>query len=521
MASEARAMLDALMGSDRNADIPASGQNNLQRKKKSCYDRDICPFYCAWGIDVFELFTNTKSDLGPNPNAVQDDAREEFLSLPDHEKDRLGYEFMLYRKLSDLVRGCDRIVNRNKEKLRVEIVKAAKARGAAGRTIDPATDISEEMILEAAEIIGDLELQEEEVSDMVVKLMASKQTWKTLWDELQVLENGDFSASDSVSEQEQGTEKNEAQGGAEEKSQNENGNADTSTDVDATNDENTSVSDSNTNEKNIIEQKETTNKDEITNEENVNDKDKDKKENDPTQSEEDKATKIKEIKSKLYKISADQQKIISSLSVITTQKIVPLRDSLQNINKQLYYVKTDTSSDKTVCEVSGNFMSSRDAEERIAAHYAGKQYVGWKMVRDKVRELHKKYAHGRPGGGPPGGSYGGGPRHGGGGGYGGPPPGHGGGGYGHGYGNGYGHGQGGHGYGHHRGPPMGGGGRGGFGGPPPPGYGGPPPSYSRRDRRNRSRSRERDGSSSRSRHHRRRSPSPPRWKRDRGYDGRR
>jgi len=43
-------------------------------------------------------------------------------------------------------------------------------------------------------------------------------------------------------------------------------------------------------------------------------------------------------------------------------------------------------------------MSSRDADERIAAHYAGKQYVGWKIVREKLIELQKKV--GRGGGGP-------------------------------------------------------------------------------------------------------------------------
>jgi len=74
-----------------------------------------------------------------------------------------------------------------------------------------------------------------------------------------------------------------------------------------------------------------------------------------------------------------------------------------------------------VCEMSGNFMSTRDAEERIAAHYAGKQYVGWKMVREKFQELEKKSRNwGRPMGGPPPGQHEGSR----GGGYG-PPPGQG------------------------------------------------------------------------------------------------
>jgi RNA-binding protein Luc7-like 2 len=57
--------------------------------------------------------------------------------------------------------------------------------------------------------------------------------------------------------------------------------------------------------------------------------------------------------------------------------------------------------DKTVCEVSGNFMSARDADERIAAHYAGKQYVGWKLVRDKFADMQQKYGRFGPPRAPP------------------------------------------------------------------------------------------------------------------------
>jgi hypothetical protein len=109
--------------------------------------------------------------------------------------------------------------------------------------------------------------------------------------------------------------------------------------------------------------------------------------------------KINQVKSRLYVLSSEQQKIIAKIANLTAQTIVPLRDSLQNLTKQLYYVKTDMSEDKTVCEVSGNFMSFRDAEERIAAHYAGKQYVGWKMVRDKFKELDQKAKNWMPVGG--------------------------------------------------------------------------------------------------------------------------
>lgn len=380
MADEARAMLDQLMGQDRDASLPPPSSDNAQdwdslRKKKSCYDNDICPLYCAWGVDVYELFTNTKSDLGPNPYIVQDDARAEYLTLPEHEKDRLGFERMLFRKVGDLVRSCDRIVSRNREKLRQEISKAAKSRGGVnGAPIDPVTDVSHEMMSEAADMMADLELREEDVKRMLNEISKVEQEWNILWNELLNLEK---EATDNDTGTGTGT--------------------DTAGD-DLTNeasDMKDGADPSTSNEKDETMQP--------VNEDNKNE---------ASNSSEDNETKakakeanIKEIKSKLYALSSEQQKIIFTIANITSNTIVPLRDNLQNLTKQLYYVKTDISADKIVCDVSGNFMSSRDAEERIAAHYAGKQYVGWKMVREKFRELEKKSRSSR--GGPPPGRYGG------------------------------------------------------------------------------------------------------------------
>jgi hypothetical protein len=82
--------------------------------RKSCYDPDVDPLYCAWGVDVYKLFVNTKSDIGPNPKLVSQEAQEEFMQLPKHEQqERLGFEAMLFSKLQDLVRMCDRTVLRS------------------------------------------------------------------------------------------------------------------------------------------------------------------------------------------------------------------------------------------------------------------------------------------------------------------------------------------------------------------------------------------------------------------------
>ena len=548
MADEARAMLDALMGSDRNASLPTGastfnnngGQWNGSRKanKKSCYDTDICPLYCAWGTDVYDLFTNTKSDLGPNPYIVQEDARDEFLSLPEHEKDRLGYEHMLYRKLGDLVRGCDRIVGRNKDKLRAEIAKSARARGVG--SVDPVTSVKEEMLKEAAECMADLDLKEEEVKQMIEKLIDLDNQEKKFWIELKkskmVTDRNDL---DQITERvvEDGwvmvdaTQDNSCEIKGEDPKE-----GDRSVTV-----RDNSIPDfKGTDKKNysdreekedithikveecdpkkdatIEEQKDgngtslkpNSNKNQPVNiENNTGSQSKhDSSKNFIDGSNEEKTSlKVIDIKTQLYDVSTKKQKLVASIAILTSQKILPLRDTLQNLQKQLYYVRNDTTSDKTVCEISGNFMSSRDADERIAAHYAGKQYVGWKMVRDKYKELQKKYGSGR---GPP-------PMRGG---YGGPPPPQWGGPPGYG-----GHGPG---YGPPGGPPIG------YG--PPPSWDREPPSrrgggYGVREhdrRRERSRSRDRENSSSRSsrgssgrngRRKRSGSPSPARWERDRG-----
>ena len=42
--------------------------------------------------------------------------------------------------------------------------------------------------------------------------------------------------------------------------------------------------------------------------------------------------------------------------------------------------------------VSGNILSSAENEERIRCHFQGKQYLGWRAVRDKLKELKEKLA---------------------------------------------------------------------------------------------------------------------------------
>eukprot|EP01083_Nonionella_stella_P099305 279226_1 len=210
-------------------------------------------------------------------------------------------------------------------------------------------------------MMADLELREEEVKNMLQEITKIDKEWKDLWNQLQKLEDN-VKKSEDINH----SENPEASGDAEVES---------------------SKTDAIITEEQVKHQ-------------GASDVQGESLEKDSSRQNEQ--SKIKEIKSKLFAMSSEQQKIIGKIANLTSQTIVPLRDNLQNVTKQLYYVKTDISADKIVCEVSGNFMSSRDAEERIAAHYAGKQYVGWKMVREKFAELEKKMRNWRPAGPPPG-----------------------------------------------------------------------------------------------------------------------
>jgi len=76
MAAEAKAMMDALMGQHRNAAL-SSDLNVNKKREETCYDPDVCPYYAVWGVDLWDLFVNTKSDIGGvNPKKVSDKSHD-------------------------------------------------------------------------------------------------------------------------------------------------------------------------------------------------------------------------------------------------------------------------------------------------------------------------------------------------------------------------------------------------------------------------------------------------------------
>ena len=355
---EARAMLDALMGGDRNAPLPSGAavpQNQKVgrtgelllpgKRQKSCFDKDICPLYTAWGVDVYDLFINTKSDLGTNPYVVDEGAHKEFMALDKDAQERTGYHYFLFQKLQELVWQCDRTVTRNKEKLKRELSGKLSQRGGQDFVEDVDQGAVENLVRDMCQVEYLTEQWKEAVLnlDQVVEQLEpllQAQKLKSKQEPKQELPKEGDTADDTKDEEE-----------------NDNSNHATA---------------------------------QVKEETKVKEEDESAT---PADDEEQKKLQLE-----LGKLTLEKQRLLYDISRIIS-RLAPLQEAVETQHRNLNYVKSDISTDKTVCEVSGNFMSSRDADERIAAHYAGKQYVGWKLVRDKLQEMIQTY--GRHGPSPP------------------------------------------------------------------------------------------------------------------------
>lgn len=336
---EARALLDSLMGANRNDPLPpgAAVPHGIKRgiddsalllpgkRQKSCFDRDIDPLYTVWGVDVYDLFVNTKSDIGANPYVVDEGAHKEYLSLPKEKQLQTGYPYFLFHKLQDLVRQGDRIVARNQSKLNNE--RSKRSNSSLNSSNEDVDETAVEALLRDMVSLHELTEQCKDVTSQLSDVTLDEEKSLVKLEPLlkrKVKGEADAKTGGSIEARE---EDNEAVGPLSKSEEND----------------------------------------------------------------------LKDIQLELGNLTLTKQRLVFDLAMLIN-RLAPLHDSVESQHRTLRYVKSD-SEDKMVCQVSGNFMSARDADERIAAHYAGKQYVGWKLVRDKWAEMLRDY--GRQGPPPP------------------------------------------------------------------------------------------------------------------------
>ena len=115
MSAEARALLDQLMGAERDV-----AEEEKTGKGIMFHDDQVCKYHLC-GINLMELFRNTKSDLvsrwGPYHRKPVPGCKEQWEALSQAEKDKYGYEYDLMQKLAELVRECDRKVSRGRARV--------------------------------------------------------------------------------------------------------------------------------------------------------------------------------------------------------------------------------------------------------------------------------------------------------------------------------------------------------------------------------------------------------------------
>ena len=178
MVDATRALLDELMGAERNAPLSqrnsggggsgtGAGGGGASRRLPRFDDPDVCKLELA-GLCPHGLFTNTRSDLGPCSWRVHRDAlawedlqrQYEEEVKPEERKDRRSrrsYGFELRDQLAALVRDLDRRIDRaRREREAIDAARAeafsnpAAAGGAPMRSAEGAAKAAEAAAVAAA-----------------------------------------------------------------------------------------------------------------------------------------------------------------------------------------------------------------------------------------------------------------------------------------------------------------------------------------------------------------------------------
>ncbi|XP_003391937.2 PREDICTED: luc7-like protein 3, partial [Amphimedon queenslandica] len=108
MASEAAALLDQLMGRNRNV----TGDDAVKEEHFS--DPEVCKHFLC-GFCPSKLFINTRSDIGICDKLHDDHFKEAYDA--SNEKWQRGYEERFIEYLEKLIRDLDKRVQRGKERL--------------------------------------------------------------------------------------------------------------------------------------------------------------------------------------------------------------------------------------------------------------------------------------------------------------------------------------------------------------------------------------------------------------------
>ena len=114
MTDTQRALLDQLMGKERNANL-----EDQERMKRHFWSNEVCKHFLV-GIKPHELFRNTKSDLGQYKRIYDIRAKAEWDALSEEERLLYPYYWDTADYLKSLIEQVDYKINLNKQRIEAE-----------------------------------------------------------------------------------------------------------------------------------------------------------------------------------------------------------------------------------------------------------------------------------------------------------------------------------------------------------------------------------------------------------------
>lgn len=110
MVDAIRKQLDALMGANRNDEIKSSMHQRF-------LDDDVCKYFLA-GFCPYEAFETTKNHMGECPKLHSAPIKFDYDEARKNKD--YGFEKLLLRKLEEIVRDCDRKIEKQRQKKAIE-----------------------------------------------------------------------------------------------------------------------------------------------------------------------------------------------------------------------------------------------------------------------------------------------------------------------------------------------------------------------------------------------------------------
>uniref|UniRef100_A0A6V3RLE1 Uncharacterized protein n=1 Tax=Lotharella globosa TaxID=91324 RepID=A0A6V3RLE1_9EUKA len=114
--------------------------------------------------------------------------------------------------------------------------------------------------------------------------------------------------------------------------------------------------------------------------------------NEPKKLNEDEAKRLGQIQEEIGKLGKEAEEAGENGDIEKAKALATKVEGLKAESEQIMKKPDDprfNSRQLMVCEVSGVLMSTTDSESRLKSLYSGKQYQGWKKVRDFHAELSK------------------------------------------------------------------------------------------------------------------------------------